>query len=53
MMMFSALIAGFLGEFIGLRATLAVGAIGMIVPFLRLVFSPVRNLIEQPDAIVN
>jgi MFS family permease len=53
MMMFGALTAGFLGEFIGLRATLAVGAIGMIVPFLRLVFSPVRNLIEQPDAIVN
>ncbi|MDQ6787923.1 MAG: MFS transporter [Acidobacteriota bacterium] len=44
MMMTGALVAGFLGEQIGLRATLAVGAIGMIFPFLRLVFSPVRNL---------
>jgi MFS family permease len=53
MMMFGALIAGFLGEFIGLRATLAVGAIGMIAPFLRLLFSPVRSLFEQPDAIIS
>jgi MFS family permease len=53
MMMFGALIAGFLGEFIGLRATLVVGAVGMIAPFLRLLFSPVRNLIKQPDAMSN
>jgi MFS family permease len=46
MMMFGALIAGALGEWIGLRATLVVGAIGMILPFLRLVFSPVRNFRE-------
>jgi len=49
MMMFGALIAGFLGEFIGLRTTLAIGAVGMIVPFLRLLFSPVRQLSEQPN----
>jgi MFS family permease len=53
MMMFGALIAGFLGEFIGLRATLAVGAAGMIVPFLRLLFSPVRNLNEQSGEVFN
>ena len=53
MMMFGALAAGFLGEFIGLRTTLAIGAIGMIVPFLRLLFSPVRSLVEQPYATAN
>ena len=44
MMMFGALIAGGLGELIGLRATLVVGATGMLLPFLRLLFSPVRRL---------
>jgi predicted MFS family arabinose efflux permease len=44
MMMLGALIAGSLGELIGLRATLAVGAVGMLLPFLRLLFSPVRSL---------
>jgi hypothetical protein len=38
--MFGALIAGCLGELIGLRATLAAGAIGIPLPFLRLLFSP-------------
>lgn len=47
MMMFGALIAGFLGELIGLRETLAIGAIGMLLPFLRLLLSPVRNF-NQP-----
>ncbi len=47
MMMFGALLAGFLGEWIGLRATLFIGAVGMFLPFLRLFFSPVRNLTEQ------
>lgn len=46
MMMFGALAAGFLGEWIGLRATIFIGAIGMFLPFLRLFFSPVRNLAE-------
>lgn len=46
MMTLGALIAGVLGELIGLRATLTVGVIGMLLPFLRLVFSPVRNFSE-------
>ncbi len=48
-MMFGALIAGGLGEWIGLRQTMAIGAVGMLFPFLRLLFSPVRNLNEQPN----
>ncbi|MGC2237609.1 MAG: MFS transporter [Pyrinomonadaceae bacterium] len=47
MMMFGALIAGALGEWIGLRATLIIGAIGMLLPFLRLLFSPLRNFKED------
>jgi MFS family permease len=43
MMMFGSLIAGGLGEWIGLRETLAIGAAGMLIPFLRLLFSPVWN----------
>src|SRR3977135_4492314 len=42
-MMIGALIAGVLGEAIGLRATLAIGAGGMFLPFVRLVLSPVRD----------
>lgn len=49
MMMCGALTAGFLGEQIGLRATLFVGAAGMFLPFLRLFFSPVRNLTQPTD----
>lgn len=45
-MMLGALVAGILGEFIGLRATLVVAACGMFLPFLRLIFSPVRNFEE-------
>jgi MFS family permease len=45
MMMFGSLLAGILGEIIGLRATLAIGVCGMILPFLRLLFSPVRELV--------
>ena len=44
MMMFGALFAGFLGEWIGLRNTLFIGASGMFLPFLRLIFSPVRTV---------
>jgi MFS family permease len=43
MVMLGAIIAGGLGEWLGLRATLVVGVVGMLLPFLRLVFSPVRN----------
>jgi MFS family permease len=46
MVMLGALIAGGLGEWIGLQATIVVGVTGMILPFLRLVFSPVRNFNE-------
>ena len=49
MMMLGSLIAGALGEWLGLRETLTIGAIGMLFPFLRLFFSPVRNLTEQPN----
>lgn len=49
MMMFGALLAGFLGEKIGLRTTLFIGAAGMSLPFLRLFFSPVRNLTQPAD----
>ena len=47
MMMFGALAAGLLGEWIGLRSTILIGSIGMFLPFVRLFFSPVRNLAEQ------
>ncbi len=47
MMMFGSLIAGALGEWIGLRETLVLGAVGMLLPFLRLFFSPVRNFKED------
>jgi MFS family permease len=46
MVMLGSLIAGGLGEWIGMRATIVVGVVGMILPFLRLVFSPVRNFSE-------
>jgi predicted MFS family arabinose efflux permease len=45
-MMIGALLAGVLGEAIGLRATLFVGACGMFLPFIWLLLSPVRNLNE-------
>jgi hypothetical protein len=48
MMMLGSLTAGVLGETIGLRATLLVSAVGMLLPFLRLLFSPIRALREQP-----
>ena len=50
MMMFGALIAGALGEWISLRETLVIGAVGMLFPFLRLLFSPVRNLKTLADS---
>lgn len=45
-----ALAAGWLGETIGLRATIAVGACGLLLHFLRLFLSPVRRLREHADA---
>jgi MFS family permease len=49
MTMLGSLTAGVLGETIGLRATLLVAACGMLLPFLRLFFSPVRQLQHIPD----
>ncbi len=48
-MMIGALTAGVLGETIGLRGTLTVGACGMFLPFFRLLLSPVRKLHEEPS----
>ncbi len=45
-----ALIAGTLAERIGIRPTLFVGACGLLLPFLRLFFSPVRRLREVPHS---
>ncbi len=45
---FGAILGGFLGEAIGLRFTLLVGAIGISFSFVWLVFSPVRKLRVQP-----
>jgi hypothetical protein len=42
------LLGGFLGEIIGLRATLLVGALGTFLSVLPVLFSPVRGLKEQP-----
>ena len=43
-----ALIGGLLGEVIGLRPTLAIGAFGEISALLWVVFSPARSLREHP-----
>ncbi len=42
------LLGGFLGEVIGLRATLLVAALGTFLSFLPVFFSPVRDLKTQP-----
>lgn len=44
------LAAGGLAGVIGIRATLAAGVCGLLLPFVRLFFSPVRRLREVPDA---
>ncbi|MBV8856819.1 MAG: MFS transporter [Acidobacteria bacterium] len=44
------LAAGALAERVGMRPTLAVGVCGLLLPFLRLFFSPVRRLREVPAA---
>lgn len=46
MMMIGALVAGALGDTIGYRNTMLVGAVGMVLPFLRLLLSPIRNVRE-------
>jgi MFS family permease len=42
------LIGGYLGDQIGLRPTLWVAAIGSLLPFLWVLFSPVRQIMVQP-----
>jgi MFS family permease len=44
-----ALLGGLLGELIGLRATLAVGAVGILVAPVWVVRSPLRGLRQLPD----
>jgi predicted MFS family arabinose efflux permease len=46
MMMTGALVAGALGDTIGYRNTMLVGAVGMALPFLRLLFSSIRDVRE-------
>jgi predicted MFS family arabinose efflux permease len=48
-MMIGALLAGMLGEAIGLRLTLLVGVCVMILPFIRLLLSPVRSFDQPPN----
>jgi len=45
---FGALLGGGLGQAIGLRTTLFVGAVGSVLAVLWVLFSPVRALREQP-----
>jgi MFS family permease len=48
---FGALLGGVLGEFIGLRATMLIAAIGVSIATVWVFFSPVRALREQPIAV--
>jgi MFS family permease len=47
---FGSLAAGTLAARVGIRPTLAVGVCGLLFPFLRLFFSPVRHMGEVPAA---
>jgi hypothetical protein len=44
-----ALLTGAFSAIFGLRATLVIGACGLFIPFLRLLFSPARNLKKAID----
>ncbi|KPV42178.1 MFS transporter [Alicyclobacillus ferrooxydans] len=44
-----ALLAGWLGELVGLRLTMGLAATGMILSTFWLVFSPIRRMKELPD----
>ncbi len=46
-----ALLGGLLGEWIGLRPTLVVGAVGMLLAVSSVFFSPVRTLQEHPEPV--
>ena len=45
------LVGGGLGSWIGLKETLIVGGIGCCLPFLTVVFSPVRSIREMPEPV--
>ncbi len=45
---FGSLVGGGLGTMIGLRQTLLVGAVGMSLAFVWVLFSPVRTLRRHP-----
>ena len=51
--MIGSLGSGLLAERIGLRATLIIAACGLLLPPLRLLFSPLRNLREHPAPITD
>jgi Na+/melibiose symporter-like transporter len=46
-----AIVGGTLGTLIGVRPALMVGAVGGLLAFLWVLFSPVRQLHEQPDPV--
>jgi predicted MFS family arabinose efflux permease len=45
---FGSLLGGALGSTIGLRGTIAVGAVGMLLAVLWMIFSPIRDLRTLP-----
>ena len=47
------LLGGLLGTTIGLRQTLAVGAVGMSLAFIWVLFSPIRGLRRQPHDVAH
>lgn len=48
-----AIIGGVLGEMIGIRPTLALGALGILSSVLWLIFSPIRTLREYPPLVAD
>jgi MFS family permease len=47
------LIGGALGTWVGLKETLIIGGIGSCLPFLAVLFSPVRSIREMPQPVVD
>jgi ABC-type transporter Mla maintaining outer membrane lipid asymmetry permease subunit MlaE len=45
------ILGGFLGALIGLHTTILLGAVGSQLPFLTVLFSPVRTLRRVPEAV--
>jgi len=46
-----ALLGGALGTWVGLKETLIIGGIGCCLPFLPVLFSPVRSIREMPEPV--